>query len=728
MRDAVTVITRSHLPLARVLDASLRAHDDSVRLTVVLTDAKAADSGGEAFEILDPTEVGIDEREWHRRAAMYDPQGLISSLRPHAIAHLLDGGAPSVLLLDADMVAFGPLGDLWDRAAESGVLLSPHAVQPARGRSGHWTGEQAFLLNGTFNGGLIGVSGAATAFLDWIAARTRRDCLFDRSRALLYSQTWLNLVPALFDHSVIRDPGVNTTIYMLDGTDLEGEPDRPLIAGLPVRLFHFASLLDGAAADDGDYFAIDRRPVLRQVVAEYRDSLRAAGWQTHAGYGWDTLPSGEPVTESMRGRYREAVLTAEDGRDPEPPDPFDAGDPDAFVAWWDGLRAGDAAGADAEVVFGRPFVGDDDVEAVAATLRSGWLGPGPRVREFERALEARLGGGVHVSCVASATAALYLVLHLHGIGPGDEVLLPALTFVGCAQAVEMTGALAVPVDCEPRTHLLSLEHAESLITPRTRALMLMHIAGRPADVGAAARLGDDHGILVLEDAAHGLGAAWPNGNVGTSGNPTVFSFQATKNITSIEGGAVATPDADLAERVARAASHGLDRSSWARFSEGDGLGYRVIGSGFKFGMTDVEAALGAAQLSHLDEWISVRSRQWSRYGEALAGLPLEVPAEPEPGTVHARHLYQVGVPPGAPLGRDELAEELRAAGIGTGLHYPALPLHPYLRDRHGMDPATCPEAIDASRRLLSLPLGPALSPGDQARVGEVLRALLVERA
>jgi hypothetical protein len=343
VKRAVTVITRSHLPMARVLDETMREHDDDVRLTVVLSDARAADIEGESFEVLDPMAIGFDEREWHRRAAMYDARGLLSSLRPQAIAHLLRNGAPAGVLLDADMVAFGSLGHLWEQAADAGVLLSPHAVQPSRGRSGHWTGEQAFLLNGTFNGGLLGVAATATDFLNWMAARTRRDCVFDRSRALLYGQTWLNLVPALFAHSVIRDPGINTSIYMLDGRDLEGDPDAPRIDHTPVRLFHFASLLDGKQIGDEHYGGISNRPLLAQILAGYRDRLCKAGWPAGERNGWEHLPSGEPLTQDMRRRYREAIMGAEATGGQEPPDPFDAADPTAFTDWWADLRARDGA-------------------------------------------------------------------------------------------------------------------------------------------------------------------------------------------------------------------------------------------------------------------------------------------------------------------------------------------------------------------------------------------------
>jgi dTDP-4-amino-4,6-dideoxygalactose transaminase len=366
---------------------------------------------------------------------------------------------------------------------------------------------------------------------------------------------------------------------------------------------------------------------------------------------------------------------------------------------------------DTGVVFGRPLISEEAIAEVGDALRSGWIGAGPRVARFERELGERLGGA-HVRCVASGTAALYLILRAHGIGPGDEVLLPSLTFVACASAIELTGAAPVLVDSEPGTNLISLEAAERAVTQRTRAVMLVHLAGRPVDLDGAARLRERHGLLVVEDAAHAIGAHWDGTPIGGGENPVAFSFHATKNITSVEGGAVATRDPALAERVEQMARHGLDRSGWDRFSDAGSPPQLALAAGFKFTMSDVQAALALHQLPQLDEWIAVRERQWSAYDAALAGLALRTPPPPGPRMRHARHLYQVSVA----QDRDGLAERLGRRGIGTGLHYRALHLHPHFRG-HG----ELPVATHASRTLLSLPLGPAMSEDAQARVIETLR-------
>jgi dTDP-4-amino-4,6-dideoxygalactose transaminase len=721
VQHALTVVSRSHLPFARVLAASLAEHHDDVRLTTVVVDGAPAE---DAFDVLTPSALGIGDRELHRRALAYDPLGLISSLRSHAIGHLLGAGARSVLLIDADMLVLAPLDDLWERAAADGVLLSPHATDPAPGVPGRWT-EEIFLLNGTFNGGLLGVGATATPFLDWMSARTRRDCVLDFSRGLVHGQTWLNLVPALFPSGVIRDPTVNVSGHSLHGQDLGGTIEQPSLHGRAVRTFHFTPFGDVVAGAAGRRAgALASTPLLGSLWDAYLERLREAGWPAASGYEWDRLPSGEAVTPELRRRYREALIGAEAGGAPEPPDPFDLDDPAAFATWWDDVKAAEAAEADAgRIVFGRPWISESAIDEVANTLRSGWIGPGPVVARFERELERYLGIAP-VRCVSSATAALYLILKGHDIGPGDEVLLPALTFVSCAQAIELTGATPVPVDSEPVTNLMSLELAETMITPRTRAIMLVHLGGRPADLTHAARLGDRHGLLVLEDAAHALGARWRDDPIGTHGNPTAFSFQATKNITSVEGGAIATPDQALAERLACAAANGIDRGSWARFSDGGRAGYASIAPGFKFEMTDVNASLGLHQLPNLDAWINLRARQSELYDASFEQTPLGTPAAPAPGTRHARHLYQVTVGPETPFDRDELARRLGVAGIGTGVHFPALAQHPYLRDRYGLREEDYPVAMRAAAELLSLPLGPALSPARLARVSEAVHAIL----
>ncbi|HWH45320.1 MAG TPA: DegT/DnrJ/EryC1/StrS family aminotransferase [Thermoleophilaceae bacterium] len=373
------------------------------------------------------------------------------------------------------------------------------------------------------------------------------------------------------------------------------------------------------------------------------------------------------------------------------------------------------------LVFGRPVIEEPEIAEVVDSLRSGWVGTGPKVQRFERMLEEYVGVP-HVRCVSSCTAALVLGMKALGVGPGDEVIVPSMTFVASANAVEHTGATPVLVDCEPRTGLMDLEAAEAAITERTRAIMPVHMAGRPLDMERMSALRDRHGLLVVEDAAHALGAEWAGTQIGGHGNLTAYSFYVTKNLTTIEGGALATGDLELAQEVERLALHGLSLGAWQRFSDAGFKHYEVVEPGFKFNMTDVQAALGLHQLPRLDGWIEERERIWARYDELLAGLPLELPPEPAEGSRHARHLYQVLVEPGARLDRDGLLDHLHRERIGTGVHYRGVHLHPYYRDRYGIDPASLPVTTDISERTLSLPLSPSLSEADQDDVVAAIRA------
>lgn len=375
------------------------------------------------------------------------------------------------------------------------------------------------------------------------------------------------------------------------------------------------------------------------------------------------------------------------------------------------------------LVFGQPLIGEAEIAEVVDSLRSGWIGTGPKVARFERELESYVGVE-HVRCVSSCTAALILGMEVLGVGPGDEVLVPAMTFVASANAVEHVGARPVFVDCEPGTGLIDLDAAEAAIGERTRAVMPVHMAGRPVDLDRLNALRDRHGLLVVEDGAHAIGAEWGGRRIGSHGNLVAFSFYVTKNITTIEGGAVATPDPELAAEVERLALHGLSLGAWQRFSDVGFKHYEVVKPGYKYNLTDVQAALGLHQLARLDEWIDRRAQQWRRYDELLADLPLETPPPPEPGTRHARHLYAVLVQPDAPLTRDELLGRLHERRIGAGVHYRGVHLHPYYRERYGIDPASLPVATDISERTLSLPLSPKVSEADQDDVVAALREAL----
>jgi dTDP-4-amino-4,6-dideoxygalactose transaminase len=378
---------------------------------------------------------------------------------------------------------------------------------------------------------------------------------------------------------------------------------------------------------------------------------------------------------------------------------------------------------DSFLIFGSPLIGEEEIAEVVESLRSGWVGTGPKVHRFEQALAGYLDAP-ECRCLSSCTAALILSLQVLGIGPGDEVLVPAMTFVASANAVEHAGATPVLIDSVPHTGLIDLDAAERAITPRTKAIMPVHLAGRPVDIDRLAGLRDSRGVAVIEDAAHAIGAEWRGKKIGSHGNLAAFSFYVTKNITTIEGGALATDDPEIAAEVERLALHGLSLGAWQRFSDAGFRHYEVVRPGYKYNMTDVQAAVGLHQLPRLDGWIDRRAELWDRYDQMLAGLPLETPPPPDPDTRHARHLYQVLLEPEAPLSRDQLLDALAEREIGTGVHYRGVHLHPFYRDKYGLAPEDFPVASAISDRTLSLPLSPKVSEGDQDDVIDALKALL----
>ena len=378
------------------------------------------------------------------------------------------------------------------------------------------------------------------------------------------------------------------------------------------------------------------------------------------------------------------------------------------------------------LIFGSPTIGDAEIAEVVDSLRSGWVGTGPKVHRFESMLSEYVGAP-HARCLASCTAALTLSLKVLDIGPGDEVLVPAMTFVASANAVEHAGATPVLIDSEPGHGLIDLDAAEAAITPRTRAIMPVHLAGRPVDMDRLAELRDRHGLHVIEDAAHAIGAEWHGRRIGSWGNVTAFSFYATKNITTIEGGAILTDSPVIAERVERLALHGLSAGAWQRFTDRGFRHYEAVEPGFKYNMTDIQAALGLVQLPQLDGWIERRRELWERYDDLLVDLPLGTPPPAEPDTRHARHLYQVRLTDEAPLGRDELIQALHDRNIGAGVHYRGVHLHPYYRRTYALSPDDFPVATELSARTISLPLGPALTQADQDDVVQALTRLLRPR-
>lgn len=376
------------------------------------------------------------------------------------------------------------------------------------------------------------------------------------------------------------------------------------------------------------------------------------------------------------------------------------------------------------LIFGKPDIGPEEIAEVVDSLERGWIGTGPKVHRFEEMLGEYVGVP-HVRCLSSCTAALFLGLRCLGVGPGDEVLVPAMTFVASANAVEHLGATPVLVDSVPGTGAMDLDLAESLIGPRTKAIMPVHLAGRPIDLDRLNDIRDRHGLVVIEDAAHAIGAEWRGRKVGSFGNLAAFSFYATKNVTTAEGGALVTDDPQISERVEHLALHGLSLGAWQRFSDAGYRHYDASEPGFKFNMTDLNAALGIHQLPRLDPGIEYRSELWSRYDELLEALPVETPPPAGDEMRHARHLYQVLVGSESAVDRDELLTLMTASKIGVGVHYRAVHLHPYYRDKYDLDPAAYPVATDISNRTLSLPLGTNVTRADQDDVVDALRTHLV---
>lgn len=373
------------------------------------------------------------------------------------------------------------------------------------------------------------------------------------------------------------------------------------------------------------------------------------------------------------------------------------------------------------LVFGRPDIQEPEIAEVVDTLRSGWLGTGPKVAAFERSFAAYTGSP-HAIALASCTAGLQLSMRVAGIGAGDEVILPSLTFAATANAVVHSGATPVLADVDPVSWNLDADDVERRITKRTRALIPVHFAGRPCDMGRLGAIASHHGLVVIEDCAHAIEARWHGRPAGTFGLTGVFSFYVTKNVVTAEGGMLVTADPDVAARVKRLALHGLSADAWARFSDSGYRHYEVVEPGFKMNMTDLQAALGLHQLARVEANLERRRHIWERYDLAFVELPLQRPAPEEPGSRHARHLYTVLLDlEQLTAARDDVIAALHRQRIGTGVHYRAVHRHPFYSQGQGAaGPPKLPVSEHISDRTISLPLGPSM---DDADVDDVIDAL-----
>jgi dTDP-4-amino-4,6-dideoxygalactose transaminase len=370
--------------------------------------------------------------------------------------------------------------------------------------------------------------------------------------------------------------------------------------------------------------------------------------------------------------------------------------------------------------FNPPALSDAERAEVMDTLHSEWVTTGPKTRRFEAELGTYLGAPGIVA-LNSCTAALHVGLSVLGVGPGDEVIVPALTFCATANVVEHVGARPVVVDVDPVTLTLDPARVAEAITARTKVILPVHYAGHPADLDPLFALAGSRGIAVLEDAAHALPTRYKRVLVGSRSSLAAFSFYATKNLSTVEGGAL-TGDPALVEKARILGHHGMDRDAWKRFDRSGSWRYEVVMPGYKYNMTDLQAGIGLRQLLRL-EGFQVRRRQVvAAYQAGLEGLEaLHLPVE-APWAESSWHLYVIRLDPRClRIDRDAFIEALKARNIGTSVHYLPVHMHPYYRDKYHYRPEDCPVAADAFSRMLTLPLHPGLGDQDVRDVLDAVR-------
>lgn len=370
--------------------------------------------------------------------------------------------------------------------------------------------------------------------------------------------------------------------------------------------------------------------------------------------------------------------------------------------------------------FNRPDIGQDEIDEVVDTLRSGWITTGPKTKEFERRFAEYIGVR-HAIAVNSCTGGLHVALAAADVGPGDEVIVPTMTFCATANVAVHLGATPVIVDVEPDTLNIDPQCLEAAITPRTKAVIPVHLYGHPCDMDRINELAQENNFLVVEDAAHAVEAEWHGRRVGTLSPAAAFSFYATKNLTTAEGGMITTDDNEYAEKMRIWTLHGISRDAWKRYAAEGSWYYEVVAPGFKYNLTDLQSALGLHQLARLETMYQRRKKLSARYDEGFSGLlEIELPAR-RAGIRHARHLYAIRLRLNMlSINRATFIEQLRRERIGTSVHF--IPLHrqPYFRDCLGLRPSDFPIADAAYERLISLPLCTRMTEHD---VDDVIEAV-----
>ena len=377
------------------------------------------------------------------------------------------------------------------------------------------------------------------------------------------------------------------------------------------------------------------------------------------------------------------------------------------------------------LVFGSPMIEQPEIDEVVASLESGWLGTGPKAHKFEEMFKEYKG----IKCAMalnSCTAALHLSMLAIGIKPGDEVIVPTMTFASSASVVIHAGGIPVFADCKKDTMNIDPDDIERKISPKTKAIIPVHFAGRACNMDVIMDIAKKHNLKVVEDCAHAIETEYHGKKAGTFGDLGCFSFYVTKNIVTGEGGMAITDNEEYANRMKIMALHGMSKDAWKRFSDSGYKHYQVLYPGYKYNMMDIQAAIGIHQLPRVDKYWNRRQEIWTRYNEAFKDLPVFTSAPVEPDTKHSYHLYTLLLDidkVNLKMTRDKFLDEMTNRNIGVGVHYIALHLHPYYQKNFGYKRGDFPNAEWISDRTVSLPVSAKLSDDDVDDVIEAVREI-----
>lgn len=374
--------------------------------------------------------------------------------------------------------------------------------------------------------------------------------------------------------------------------------------------------------------------------------------------------------------------------------------------------------------FALPEIGEEEIAEVIDALRSGWITTGPKAKQFEIDFANFLGGNVEAIAVNSATAGLHLGLEAMGVGPGDEVITTTHTFTATAEIIRYLGADPIFVDIDASTLCMDLEAVEAALTPKTKAIIAVHYAGRSVDMKSLLELAKKYDVKVMEDAAHALPSTCNGQLIGTlKSDVTVFSFYANKTITTGEGGMLVTRNPEIAKRARIMRLHGINRDAFDRYrSKTPSWYYEIVAPGFKYNMTDLAASIGIQQLKKANVFQKKREAIAKLYEEAFVDLPIILPPQPEPGDLHAWHLYVIQLSPDVKVCRDKFIERMFDHGIGCSVHYIPLHLQPYWRDAYKLTPAMFPVSQMVYERSVSLPIYTRMTEADIERVVIAVKA------